>query len=196
MLIKNILRKMDKTGVRGRFATAFLPLGFAADVPETTFLRPLDRALTATGLGRATGQMSQALTETRPAGLAISMKLVTDAPRALHEVAAILTRLDAPKGSTVGNAEKPDLVKFGAAEGLVLSIAEADITLGDDDRLDVLEACTDALEGAGLYVGRTWDGDRTALYFYGDSFNRMRNAITFVMTTDARCRNAVARRMT
>ena len=85
------------------------------------------------------------------------------------------------------------MLHFGKSHGLGLYLSHRDAD--DDGHLGVVEACTDALAGAGLYQGSTRLADRTALYFYGDSFNRMRSAITYVMSHDPRCRNAYARRL-
>lgn len=179
--------------VDGYFAQAVMPVRVGEDLAQDAFVKPLDRELQRVGLGRVVGFDISFDDEGEPEKLDISLSLVTDAPRALEAVAKVLEKLDAPVGSHLGNAECAELLSFGSSEGLGLYLPRHDT--GEADRLAVIEACNDALNGAGLYQGSVSVGDRTALYFYGDSFNRMRNAITYVMTTDPRCRNAFARRL-
>ncbi|MBT8456273.1 MAG: hypothetical protein KJO15_09245 [Alphaproteobacteria bacterium] len=179
--------------VDGYFAQAVLPLRIGNDLAQSAFAGPLDRELDRIGLGRVAGFEISQDDEGEPALLTITLSLATDAPRALKTVAQLLEKLDAPMGSRLGNAECDNLLEFGTSEGLGLYLPRQDTA--EEDRLAVIEACTDALNGAGLYQGSVSVGDRTALYFYGNSFNRMRTAITYVMTTDPRCRNAFARRL-
>lgn len=183
-----LMRRVD-----GYFAQAAMPVRLGFDLAERAFVIPLDRDLQRSGLGRVTGFEVDRDDAGEPTGLTITLSLVTDAPRAFEHVAQVLERLDAPAGSWIGNAECPRMLAFGRSFGLGLYLSRTEA--GEDDRLDVLEACTDALEGAGLYQGSVSVGDRTALYFYGDSFNRMRAAVTFVMSTDPRCKDAYARRL-
>lgn len=177
----------------GYFACVAMPVRIGPELAERAFVRPLNRELAQTGLGRVSEFEVARDDEGEPVGLKMTLSLATDAPRALEHVAGVLERLDAPTGSWIGNAECPEMVAFGRSFGLGLYLprGEAD----EEAKLDIVEACTDALEGAGLYQGSASVGDRTALYFYGDSFNRMRAAVTFVMSTDPRCRDAYARRL-
>lgn len=180
--------------VTGHFAQVRMPLRVGPDLAERAFVAPLGRALAEAGLGEVSGHEVRRDPDGEPDALILSLSLATDAPAALDRVAAILEGLDAPVGSTIGNAECPDLKTFGTCEGLGLYLPGP----GTDEeaRLAILEACTDALDGAGLYQGSCTFGGRTALYFYGDSFNRMRAALTFVLTHDPRCKDAYARRLT
>ncbi len=184
----------QKHEVDGFFAQATMPVRIGPDLAERAFVRPLDRDLRVSCLGRVAGFEVARDENGEPAGLTITLSMTTDAPRALHHVSGLLERLDAPAGSQIGNAECPELLAFGKSYGLGLYLDRAAAS-AEDDRLDILEACTDALEGAGLYQGSASVGDRTALYFYGDSFNRMRAAVAFVMSTDPRCKDAYARRL-
>ncbi|NRB01121.1 MAG: hypothetical protein HRU32_15145, partial [Rhodobacteraceae bacterium] len=65
----------------------------------------------------------------------------------------------------------------------------------EEAHLDVLEVCTEALEGSGIYQGGANLGDRHVLYFYGDSYNAMKTALEFVLATNPLCRGAYARRL-
>ncbi len=181
-------------GTRGFFTAVRLPLRLTEADADRAFVRPLARKLTELQFGRITGHRVSTDDENEPIVHEITMSLVTQAPRAFRTIADFLDGLDAPQGSWIGNAECPEMLPFGRATGLGLYL---DLTEnGDtDDVLDVLEACTEALEGAGLYQGSKVARGCHALYFYGDNFNRMHKAMAFVLTTDPRCRNAVARRL-
>lgn len=179
--------------VDGYFAKATLPVRLGHELVADAFITPLSKALEASGLGRVTAFSTRDDEAGEPEILSIELSLVTDTPRALDHVASLLNDLDAPAGSTIGNAECPEMITFGRSFGLGLYLDRS--CTDEQSRLDVVEACTDALEGQGLYQGSVSFGDRTALYFYGDSFNQMRAAVTYVMTTDPACKNAYARRL-
>lgn len=179
--------------VDGFFAVAEMPVRIGPELAETAFVKPLARALSEAELGRVAKFEITRDEKGEPVRLTISLSLTSDRPGALRLVATMLEQLDAPAGSEIGNAECPDMIRFGKSYGLGLYLAGEQA--GEDDRLDILEACTDALEGAGIYQGSVTLGDRTALYFYGDSFNRMRQAMAFVLSTDPRCKDAYARRL-
>ncbi|MEM9975552.1 MAG: hypothetical protein AAF771_15345 [Pseudomonadota bacterium] len=190
----NSLREAEaQRPVDGYFARATLPLRISDELAEAAFVAPLSDTLDRLGIGRVVGYELALDEQGEPVRLHIQLSLVTDAPRVLQAVADALDKLDAPAGSYIGNAECVDLVSFGHSQGLGLYLPRADTR--EEDRTAVVEACRDALGQAGLYQGSVSVGDRTALYFYGDSFNRMKSAITYVITTDPRCRNAFARRL-
>ena len=65
-----------------------------------------------------------------------------------------------------------------------------------DDALDLLEVCTDALGAEAIYQGSEDLGDRAVFYFYGDSFNTMKTALSLLMSAHPQFRNAYARRLT
>ena len=128
-----------------------------------------------------------------PCALRLDLVLSSATDDAVALVAGFLQDLDAPSGSTILADGAAAPVQFGHSEGLGLYLPARETD--EDAKLAVVEACTDAMGGAGIYQGSFSAGDRTALYFYGDSFNRMRAAITFVMSHDPTCRNAYARRL-
>ena len=193
MFLRSLRGAAEPRPVDGYFAKISMPVRIGTDLADRAFIRPLGRELDLAGLGRISAFDVERDDGGEPIGLSITLSLATDAPRALESVAAILERLEAPAGSWIGNAECPEMVAFGKSYGLGLYLAQREAD--EEAKIAILEACTDALEGAGLYQGSVSVGDRTALYFYGDSFNRMRAAVTFVMSTDPRCKDAYARRL-
>ena len=193
MLLRSLRDGAATPAPTGQIAQVVLPLRIEPDLAERAFVTPLGRVLREAELGSVVSHDVRLDDAGEPVSLILTLDLNTIAIGALEHVSRVLEGLDAPVGSSIGTTEDPALLEFGKSYGLGLYLDQRDAD--EDGRLDILEACTDALEGAGLYQGSCHLGDRTALYFYGDSFNRMRAAITFVMTHDPRCRNAYARRL-
>lgn len=193
MKLKSLRDGQSLRPVDGYFAQATLPLRIGPELAQAAFADPLDAALDRMGLGRVASHEIATDDDGEPERLVLTLSLATDAPRALDEVAHTLDDLGAPTGSQLGNAECADLITFGSSEGLGLYLPRHDT--GDAAHRALVRACKAAMAGAGLYKGSVSVGDRTALYFYGTSFNRMRSAITYVMTTDPSCRNAFAKRL-
>ena len=179
--------------VDGYFARAIMPARIGRALADRAFVRPLADALSQDALGRVTAFDIQDDPGGEPIALDIHMSLVTEAPWALDRVAEVLEALDAPAGSWVGNAECAEIRQFGRSHGLGLYLDATEAP--GEVSLEIAEACAEELDGAGLYQGSAHLGDRTALYFYGDSFNRMRAALSYVLSTDPRCRSAYARRL-
>ena len=190
-----LLRKLiTKPRPETHVVMARLPTRIGPDIAEAAFLTPLDRELDKAGLGTVADYEICRDSSGEPEALVLTLLLITDAPRALGRIETMLQDLDAPVGSSLRVEGANEVRKFGMSHGLGIYLPSAD---ADKDLcLDIVELCTDAMEGAGLYQGSAQVGNRTALYFYGDSFNRMRKAITFAITHDPRCRNAETRRLT
>jgi hypothetical protein len=178
------------------FVTAHLPVRISSVDADLSFAQPLRKRLDEMNLGEVQRIKARRGDDGEPKTLEIMCALVSENRRTLERVGFELEKLDAPSGSYICAEGSDQAVEFGQAEGLGLYLDKRQDLETDADRLDVLEACTDALEGMGAYHGTCHMADKTALYFYGDSFNKMRNAITFVLTTDPRCKNAIARRVT
>ena len=193
MLIRSLREAADPRQVNGFFTKVSMPVRIAPEFAEDAFLRPLARALHEAELGEIVEHEIELDDAGETAALVITLSLITDASRALERIADMLESLDAPVGSVIGQPDSGEVLSFGKSHGLGLYLPNRDAD--EEGRIAVAEACTEAMEGSGLYQGSAALGDRTALYFYGDSFNRMRSAITFVMTHDPRCRNAYARRL-
>ncbi|MCU0906480.1 MAG: hypothetical protein MUF73_03340 [Rhodobacteraceae bacterium] len=176
-----------------------LPVRIAGDKVDPIFAQPLSRALSEAGLGRVAGHRV-ALNDTgEVVGLGLSVQLVSRAGRALDRVVQELERLDAPRGSVLLIDDRAPPITFGAAEGLGLYLSRAALQAVDDSptaHLDVVEDCIDALAGLASYQGSAALADRVALYFYGASFNKMSNALAYVLDTNPACRDAETRRLT
>ncbi len=175
-------------------ARVHLPLRFGPDMADAAFVTPLDRALVAEGLGRVSDHGVSFDEAGEPASLHLDLSLATPPKDVFPRIIASLEGLDAPAGSTIGNPEGTDLVQFGKSEGLGIYFPAREVD--ETTRLAAVEACTDALSGDGIYQGSHSFGELAGIYFYGDSFNRMRSALTFLLSHDPRFKNAYARRLT
>jgi hypothetical protein len=177
-------------------AEASLPVKIGRSSADEIFARPLDRQIRALGLGQVTGTGIRRSREGEVEGVDLFFALVTLHPRALRTIAGLLEELDAPLGSVIEFSETGVRHVFGRTEGLGLYLDRRAGIRDEDDALDLLEACTDALGAEGIYQGSDDLGDRAVFYFYGDSFNRMQTALSLLMTAHPQFRNAYARRLT
>ena len=195
MFFKALKRKpaSDSEPVRLHAALAVLPVKIGDQDAEDVFARPLAQQLLATGLGTVTGAHKRYAKSGESHAVALEMSLVRADLGTLKEVARLLEHLDAPLGSSIFFTETGTTHLFGRTEGLGIF---ADATLGEDDRFALLEACTDALGADAVYQGSAIVDKNQVFYFYGDSFNTMQNALSYVMRHDPRCSGAFARRLT
>jgi hypothetical protein len=193
-----LLRALKPKIFRGpsHLAEAAIPVKIGRTDADMAFARPLDRRIRALGLGQVTGTGVRRGRDGEVEGLDIFFALVTLHPRALKTIAGLLEELDAPVGSSIEFTETGLRHVFGRTEGLGLYLDRRDGITDEDAALDLLEACTDALGAQAIYQGSDDLGDKAVFYFYGDSFNSMKTALSFLMTSHPQFRNAFARRLT
>lgn len=196
MLLRSFRPKRAARSAPAHLAEAYLPVKLGRLDAQAVFGDPVDRRLRTMGLGEVMAVRTRQDAEGRIEGVELSLALATLHPRALRTVGALLEELDAPLGSSIAFSQTGTRHIFGQAEGLGLVLDPRDGVVREKDRLAVLEACTDALEGQGLYQGWTDRGENPVLYFYGDSFTAMKTALAGVMRTEPRCRNAYTQRLT
>ena len=177
-------------------AEAALPVKIGRTDADMAFARPLDRQVRALGLGQVTGTGVRRSKDNEVEGIDIFFALVTLHPRALKTIGGLLDDLDAPVGSYIEFSETGLRHVFGKTEGLGLYLDRRDGIADEDDQLDLLEVCTDALGADAIYQGSDDLGDRAVFYFYGDNFNIMKNALAYLMTTHPQFKRAYARRLT
>ncbi|MHA3979496.1 hypothetical protein ACW9UR_17625 [Halovulum sp. GXIMD14794] len=141
---------------------------------------PLDVELRQRGLGQVTGGGTQLADE--PDGIAfcdVEILAVDDTPSTLEQIAQILDGIGVPKGSRL-MAEGQEDVSFGRQEGLGLFVNGTDLpaeVYASSDINHVIAECERLMGGVGAKRGH-WEGSReTAIYFYGESFAGMRDAI-------------------
>jgi hypothetical protein len=193
-----LLRALTPKLFRGssHLAQASIPVKIGRTDASDAFARPIDKQIRALGLGQVTGTGTRRSKNGEVEGVDIFFALVTLHPRALKTIGELLEEFDAPVGSFLEFTETGVRHVFGRTEGLGLYLDRRDGVSDDDAALDLVEVCTDALDGDAIYQGSDDLGERAVLYFYGDSFNRMKNALSFVMTSHPQLRHAYARRLT
>ncbi len=193
-----LLRAFKPKIFRGpsHLAEASLPVKIGRTDADVAFARPLDRRVRSLGLGQVTGTGVRRGRDGEVEGLDIFFALVTLHPRALKTIASLLEDLDAPVGSSIQFTETGLRHVFGRTEGLGLYLDRRDGITDEEAALDLLEACTDALGAEAIYQGSEDLGDKAVFYFYGDSFNTMKTALSLLMTSHPQFRNAFARRLT
>lgn len=158
------------------------------------FEDPLDDLLQEAKLGSVSGGGTQLAAE--PDGIAfcdLDLDLVSADDAVLDRVVTALEAMGAPKGSTLlwdaGKSERP----FGRAEGLGLFLNGTDLPaeVYENNDINALIGDLQAALGDGWRFMGYWQGQTgTALYFYGDSYERMAAAIAAVVAGAALCQNA------
>jgi hypothetical protein len=155
------------------------------------FEDPLDELLAEEGLGSVVGGGTELADE--PAGVSsseIEISVTDTDPDTILKIIVMLEKLGAPKGSEIrieGRAPAP----FGATEGLALFLNGTDLPGEVYESADVnatLSGLSNAMTGKGMLLGH-WEGSReTALYFYGPSFDAMKEAALAYTIRDPLCR--------
>lgn len=157
------------------------------------FADPLDEQLQAEGLGEVSGggTMQARNGEIDYCDIEIMLNAVDAATTA--RVVDLLQAMGAPKGSKLHLEAGRGEIPFGTCEGLALYLNGTDLpdeVYRDCDSNHVY-AELDRLVSPGGRVMSHWQGPtETALYLYGDSFERMRGAIEDFVSTYPLCRKA------
>ncbi len=112
MELRSLRHRTGMRPVDGYYAVAVLPLGESDDRLVQSLLAPLQRALIGARMGRIARFDLTSCAE-RGERMVIELSLVSDAPATLHRLAAILEGLNAPRGSSLGLAECPEMIRFG-----------------------------------------------------------------------------------
>lgn len=176
----------------------YLPVRIDGGRVGPIFSLPLARALSTAGLGTVAGHRLVLNDAGEVVGVGLSVRLVSRAGRAIDRVMRELERLDAPCGSSlIVNPNDPPIT-FGASEGLGLYLCRRVLRAVEDSataHLDVVADCIDAFGDLATYQGRAFLEKRVAIYFYGSNFNKMSNALAFVLETNPACRNAETLRL-
>lgn len=154
------------------------------------FEDPLDELLAKEGMGSVLGGGTELADE--PAGISscdIEISLIDTDLAAIQKVILMLEKLGAPKGSEL-RTQGREPIPFGMMEGLAVFLNGTDLPGEVYESADVnatLSGLSDAMIGKGMLLGH-WEGSReTALYFYGTSFDVMKEAALTYMVRDPLC---------
>lgn len=114
-------------------------------------------------------------------------ELITDT------IIKLLESQGAPKGSSLAVGQTPQAITFGKSEGLAIyldGVSLPDNVYKECDINDVLRELR-ALTGDNGNIFRYWQGEaETALYFYGESFDKMARAIAAFVKAYPLCQGA------
>jgi hypothetical protein len=156
---------------------------------------PIDEFLKVKYYGKVTGGGTQ-LTEGNDIEYC-EIEIETIAERineqAIAEIIAKLEEFGAPKGSELIIEKTGEKIAFGKLEGLGLFLDGVNLSAEVYENLDatVLAAEIRRLADIKSDVVRYWNGNtETGLYFYGSSFDYIKNAIANFVNTHPACENA------
>jgi len=113
--------------------------------------------------------------------------------QAIHEIIDKLEACGAPKGSKLIIESTGEKVEFGKLEGLAVYLDGINLSEEVYKNSDSEALATEIRRLANIKsdVLRYWQGNtETALYFYGNSFNEMRDSINDFINSNPECENA------
>ena len=156
---------------------------------------PLDEFIQTKGIGSVTGggTMSLATHEIDYCDVEILMKSdkITD-----EQIELIITKLEelgAPKGSKLTIEKTKKTFKFGRKEGLAIYLDGKTLSpeVYKTSDVNVVVSEIQQLTGDTSEIIRYWEGgEETALYFYSDSFSKMKEAIAGFVADYPLCKGA------
>ncbi|MFV0341826.1 MAG: hypothetical protein ACK5JH_02890 [Anaerocolumna sp.] len=156
---------------------------------------PLDEFLRSNKYGEVTGGGTMQLEsgEIEFCDLEVMISPNKDKELVINEIITLLESQGAPKGSLLSIEKTSDQILFGKREGLAIYLDGINLPT------IVYEECDSnyVLHELGVLIGdsgtvqRHWQGEtETALYFYGESFEKMNNAISEFIKTYPLCEGA------
>jgi hypothetical protein len=154
------------------------------------FEDPLDEALKPLGLGRVTGGGTQMSDDGEIQNCDIEIEVPEASETTGRAIINILDKLGAPKGSVLTSAGGEQSIAFGRTEGLALYLNGTglpDAVYRDIDAIDVVEALDRLLGDQGRMLSSRDGPTETALFFYGESFEAMRSAMTGYLESNPLC---------
>jgi DNA-binding Lrp family transcriptional regulator len=113
--------------------------------------------------------------------------------QAVAEIIDKLEMLGAPKGSKLIIEETGEEVPFGKLEGMAVYLDGVNLSaeVYKNSDTEAIAETIKTLIGIKTDVLRYWQGNtETAIYFYGNSFEDMKNAIAELIATHPECENA------
>ena len=156
---------------------------------------PLYEALETTGLGSVTGAGTQLSEDNEPVSCDIEIELADATAQSRQSLLDLLEVFNFPKGSVLYGAKgwQKDL---GTLEGMALYIAAGDIPDIPREGYELNHVAEGARrllseDEAGWLFSHQQGKDKTGLYLYGPSFDRMRKALTPLLDDYPLCQGAL-----
>lgn len=155
---------------------------------------PLQEALSAEALGEVAGGGTMVLESGEVEYIDVQVVL-NDVQRGVQRLIERLETFGAPKGSTLRIYDRTPAreIAFGKAEGVAVYLDGVNLpneVYASSDVNVVIEELSNALAGRGEMHGH-WEGPReTALYFYGESAEEMKNRMSDFLASYPLCAGA------
>lgn len=164
-------------------------LNLRVKAQEREFLEKILRDLLAQeGLGVVDGGETFYNDQREIVGCSIIVKLHQFNRQNIERAILIIQRLRVPKGSWVEFLDKK--INIGTMEGLALYLNGRDLSPAVYRSCNVNVVATEtkkAMDGVGTIYSEWVGGKYTAIYYYGNSFEDMRNAILNFVSTYPLC---------
>ncbi len=192
---KTLFKKKEKADGSGNFIVAQLNEKIMPIDRGLVYEDPLDEFLKEKGYGEVTGggTLQEKTGELAYCDVEISLASNSIDKTVIADIIGKLENLGAPKGSKLIIENTKDEIPFGKKEGLAIYLdgqnlpeevykeCDVNFVLSELHRLTNIEPNTD----------RNWQGEKeTALYFFGDSFEQMKNSISEFIATYPLCKGA------
>jgi len=157
--------------------------------------QPFDEFLKEKGYGKVSGggTLLSKSKEIEYCDIEIKLREKEVNRQTITEIINKLEELGAPKDSKLIIERTGEKIEFGKLEGLALyldGVNLSDEVYKNSDPEALINTINELLNIEGEWV-RYWDGNvETGLYFYGQSFNEMKNALTDLINSNPECENA------
>ena len=155
---------------------------------------PLDEFIQANGIGEVTGGGTMQFESGELEYCDVEIQLNSDEidENQIKKIIEKLEELGAPKGSKLTIEKTEQKIEFGKKEGLGIYLDG--INLSDEvyksSDSEALAVEIRRLAGIEDNTLRYWQGNtETALYFYGDSFEHIKNSINDFVSSNPECEN-------
>lgn len=154
------------------------------------FEDPLEEVLTQVRLGHVTGGGTQMLPSHEVEHCDLEIELTNLSPETLQTIVQALEAFGAPKGSRLHLGEDRKPIDFGINEGMAIYLNGTDLppeTYANSDVNQVINELHEHLGEVGV-MQAYWEGPReTALYFYGPSYEEMKDRVAFYLARTPLC---------
>ena len=162
---------------------------------ESFYEEPLNEFLRSSNYGEITGggTMQADTGEIQFCDIEILIYKGNDPTSVIAEIIEKLEDIGSPKGSYVMVERTEESIAFGQKEGLAVYLDGVNLpdSVYAENDLGVLLTELSRLLGSDEEVQRYWQSEtETAFYFYGQSFEAMKNAISTFTESHPLCRNA------
>jgi hypothetical protein len=155
---------------------------------------PLDELLNSENIGEVSGggTMQEKSGEIEYCDIEIKLNSSEIDKTVINKIIDKLEKLGAPKGSVLNIGKTQEKINFGNLEGIGIYIDGINLPKNVYEECDINFVITEIhrLTETEYIINRYWESDNgTALYFYGQSFDKMKNQISDFVESYPLCKN-------